>query len=134
MSNWIYWRSEPGIWTVGVRNNNYCTTDSDHDNRDAAAKRVHFLNGGCDASCKHKSPQDVNAELLAALKYVREWINNSSGDAKYLDRVIAKAEAGQPFLTIDQLFNGVKANAEATQKPQQTAGHNERLSTWEAGE
>jgi len=43
---YVYIKSEPGLWTVGfyspVGNWN---SESDHDNRELAAKRVSWLNG-----------------------------------------------------------------------------------------
>ena len=44
---YVYRRTEPQLWTVG-----YYTPDgtwepeSDHDSKEAAAERVHWLNGG----------------------------------------------------------------------------------------
>lgn len=44
---WVYRETEKGLWTVG-----YYTpggewhTDSDHSSKEAAAQRVHYLNGG----------------------------------------------------------------------------------------
>jgi hypothetical protein len=50
MSEWVYVRSEPGLWTVGFyRPDGRWESDSDHDDRDEAAKRVRWLNGGNDA-------------------------------------------------------------------------------------
>lgn len=44
---WIYLRSEPGLWTVGFYNpEGKFQTDSDHEIREEAAKRCHYLNGG----------------------------------------------------------------------------------------
>lgn len=39
---WEYWRSEPGLWTVGQRDEagEAIITDSDHGSRDAAAARA----------------------------------------------------------------------------------------------
>lgn len=45
---WIYMQTEPNLYTVGFfdpRDNEW-HTDSDHDIREDAAKRVHWLNGG----------------------------------------------------------------------------------------
>jgi hypothetical protein len=44
---WIYEQTEPGLWTVGF----YCPdklfhSDSDHTDKESAAARVHYLNGG----------------------------------------------------------------------------------------
>lgn len=47
MTVWVYIRSEPGLWTVGFyAPDGTWNTDSDHNNRDDAAARVHYLNGG----------------------------------------------------------------------------------------
>ena len=44
---WVYVRSEPGLYTVGFYSpDGEWHTDSDHGNKDAAADRVHYLNGG----------------------------------------------------------------------------------------
>ena len=59
--NWLYIKSEPGLWTVGF----YAPrgdwhAESDHDSAEAAALRVHYLNGGLE----HQKPllSEVNAE------------------------------------------------------------------------
>lgn len=47
MTVWVYIRSEPGLWTVGFyAPDGEFHTDSDHNDRDQAADRVHYLNGG----------------------------------------------------------------------------------------
>lgn len=47
---YVYIRSEPGLYTVGFfRPNGSFETESDHDERESAAWRVHFLNGGTPA-------------------------------------------------------------------------------------
>jgi len=44
---YVYWRSEPGVWTVGYYSpDGKCHPESDHDSKDKAAARVHWLNGG----------------------------------------------------------------------------------------
>jgi hypothetical protein len=46
-STYVYIRSEPGLWTVGFYDPaGKWHSDSDHDSREAAADRVHWLNGG----------------------------------------------------------------------------------------
>lgn len=48
MADWVYVRSEPGLWTVGFyRPDGRWEPDTDHGNADEAAARVHYLNGGC---------------------------------------------------------------------------------------
>jgi hypothetical protein len=44
---WVYIKSEPGLWTVGFyAPDGKWNTDSDWDDRERAAERVHYLNGG----------------------------------------------------------------------------------------
>jgi hypothetical protein len=43
---YVYVRSEPGLWTVGFYDpDGKWVPESDHDNREDAAKRVAYLNG-----------------------------------------------------------------------------------------
>lgn len=43
---YVYIESEPGLWTVGFyRPNGTWVSESDHDGREAAARRVAYLNG-----------------------------------------------------------------------------------------
>jgi len=47
MTVWVYIRSEPGLWTVGFyAPDGRFHADSDHNDREEAAERVHYLNGG----------------------------------------------------------------------------------------
>ena len=47
MSAWVYVRSEPQLWTTGFYTpDGDFETDSDHDSKEDAARRVHWLNGG----------------------------------------------------------------------------------------
>lgn len=47
MSCWVYIRTEPQLWTVGFYDpDGKFQTDSDHGDREEAAKRAHYLNGG----------------------------------------------------------------------------------------
>ena len=57
---WIYWQStwSPDLWIVGYYDpNGDLSPESEHDNADKAAQRVHYLNGGseyrCDICGKH---------------------------------------------------------------------------------
>jgi len=46
---YVYLQSEPGLYTVGFYDpSGKWHPDSDHDNRESAAARVHYLNGGPD--------------------------------------------------------------------------------------
>lgn len=45
--NYVYIRSEPGLWTVGFYDpQGKWHADSDYEDREEAAQRVHYLNGG----------------------------------------------------------------------------------------
>ena len=47
--SWVYIRSEPGLWTVGFYSpDGKFLPESDHDNSDAAARRVAWLNGAAE--------------------------------------------------------------------------------------
>ncbi len=44
---YVYIKSEPNLWTVGFYDpQGEWHPDSDHDSREKAAERVHYLNGG----------------------------------------------------------------------------------------
>jgi hypothetical protein len=44
---YVYIRSEPNLWTVGhYTPDGKWVAESDYDSREAAAARVHYLNGG----------------------------------------------------------------------------------------
>lgn len=44
---WVYLRSEPGLYTVGFYHpDGRWESESDHDTKEAAAARCHYLNGG----------------------------------------------------------------------------------------
>ncbi len=43
---YVYEKSEPGLWTVGFyAPDGRWVSESDHSSREAAAERVHWLNG-----------------------------------------------------------------------------------------
>ena len=45
--NYVYIKSEPGLWTVGFYDpKGNWVPESDWDDKDRAAERVHWLNGG----------------------------------------------------------------------------------------
>jgi hypothetical protein len=47
---WLYIQSELRLWTVGFYEpNGRWKPETDHDSAEAAAARVHYLNGGRDA-------------------------------------------------------------------------------------
>lgn len=47
MSQYVYIRSEPSLYTVGFYDpRGQWQAESDHETREQAAERVHYLNGG----------------------------------------------------------------------------------------
>lgn len=44
--NYVYWRSEPGLWTAGFIGPDGKEPESDHRSEESAAARVRYLNGG----------------------------------------------------------------------------------------
>lgn len=47
MTTYVYRSFEPGLWTVGFYDpKGKWHPESDHTDREEAAKRVHYLNGG----------------------------------------------------------------------------------------
>lgn len=47
MTLWVYIQTEPQLWTVGFyAPDGKFHSDSDHSDREKAADRVHYLNGG----------------------------------------------------------------------------------------
>lgn len=62
MNTWVYIKTEPQLWTVGFYDpHGEYQTDSDHSSPQAAAARVHYLNGGRDETL------DVTEEQLDLL-------------------------------------------------------------------
>ncbi len=48
--SYVYWQSEPGLWTVGIyKPDGEREPESDHESPEKAAQRVHWLNGGNDS-------------------------------------------------------------------------------------
>ena len=49
MTNWVYIKSEPGLYTVGFYDpSGTWHPSSDHSVEEEACARVHYLNGGCE--------------------------------------------------------------------------------------
>ena len=59
-AGFIYVRSEHELWTVGTYASGKWAPESDHGSPDAAAARVHYLNGG----------NPAHDELVAALRMI----------------------------------------------------------------
>jgi hypothetical protein len=66
MNEYVYIRSEPGLWTVGFYEDGDWTPESDHDSKDDAAERVAYLNGD-EAADSAERLADENMYLGARL-------------------------------------------------------------------
>lgn len=69
MSAYVYIKSEPSLWTVGFYDpQGQWQPESDHDHRDSAAQRVHYLNGGGERPYQelHDALDDLKAAILKA--------------------------------------------------------------------
>jgi hypothetical protein len=59
MTTWVYKQSEPGLWTVGFYDpSDNWHPDTDHVKQNAAAQRVHYLNGGQKTSEDAECPEN----------------------------------------------------------------------------
>ena len=64
---YVYIKSEPGLWTVGFYSpDGQWHSDSDHGDREEAARRVHYLNGG-----QEKEKEEINPYLLSGDELVK---------------------------------------------------------------
>lgn len=67
MTNWIYRKLEPKLWTVGFYSpEGAWETESDHPTPDKASQRVHWLNGGIVAKEKEQSHKALKEFLKTA--------------------------------------------------------------------
>jgi hypothetical protein len=66
MSSYYYRQSEPNLWTVGIDCGDDWFAESDHSTPEAAAQRVHWLNGG---SLPNAPQPSREREALDRLKY-----------------------------------------------------------------
>lgn len=64
MSGYYYRKSEPGLWTAGHMDGGRFEPESDHESEEAAARRVHFLNGG---SAPSASNEQLALGIMAAI-------------------------------------------------------------------
>jgi hypothetical protein len=65
--SYVFIQSEEHLWTVGFYSpDGKWHSESDHDDQDEAATRVHFLNGGKDQA--NASTEDMNVEVLSDLE------------------------------------------------------------------
>ena len=61
---YVYIQSEPALYTVGFYDpSGKWQSESDHDTKEQAAERVHWLNGG------HKYPSLVDEDGHSLVKY-----------------------------------------------------------------
>lgn len=61
---YVYIQSEPSLWTCGLYDpKGKWQSESDHDTKEQAAERVHWLNGG------HKYPALVDEDGNSLVKY-----------------------------------------------------------------
>ena len=67
---YYYKRTEPRLWTVGSGEGDGWCPDSDHDDQEKAAARVHYLNGGTQAIAAFR---EVEALVEAARKMERYY-------------------------------------------------------------
>jgi hypothetical protein len=114
MPNYYYVQSEPGLFTVGRETQaGEWHPDSDHETREAAAKRCNYLNGG---TAFLTPAQEAAPEMLAALEgmkaqlveFIIPHLNTLKGGVDLptllawenmcgtVDTAIAKAKGHQP--------------------------------------
>jgi erythromycin esterase-like protein len=73
---WVYKRTEGQLWTVGFYTPaGVFFTDSDHDTKEAAAARVHYLNGGKEA---------INHNSIAVVGKIAEVMGMFGWQTNYL--------------------------------------------------
>jgi hypothetical protein len=88
---WVYIPSEPGLFTVGWEDTSgKWHPESDHENRDAAAKRVMVLNGLADP---YDDLRAENERLRAALEKHHDLLTDEEDD-----RSVACGTCGLPWL------------------------------------
>jgi hypothetical protein len=76
----VYFQSEPRLYTVGFFNpSGTWVSESDHETADAAARRVHWLNGGTDTDAGLIALAARALEPFAAMVAVldRRWCNEN---------------------------------------------------------
>jgi hypothetical protein len=70
--NYVYVRSEAQVWTVGFHDpSGKWNAESDHSTSEAAAQRVHYLNGGVQPPKAEEAPKPSRQKLLEAM--VAQW-------------------------------------------------------------
>lgn len=79
---YIYKRTEKQLWTVMTFDSGKCITESDHDSREAAAARVHYLNGGSESEFLVQDIDDISKPDI------NEQLSDAAKDATWLTRYI----------------------------------------------
>jgi hypothetical protein len=79
---YIYKRTEKQLWTVMTFDGGECITESDHNSREAAAARVHYLNGGGESEFLDQDIDDISKPDI------NEQLSNAAKDATWLARYI----------------------------------------------
>lgn len=70
---YVYILSEPGLWTVGFYDpQGNWQSESDHDTREAAAKRVHWMNGGSDLASRVNALEQQLSSLQETID-IPDW-------------------------------------------------------------
>ena len=69
MSDWVYIRTEPQLWTVGhYDGDGKFRPESDHGSPEEAAAHIRRLNGGADES----KADDYLSDILAVIRDIRD--------------------------------------------------------------
>lgn len=110
--NYIYLQTEKSLWTVGFFKPNGCFQPEkdfgiDEGGADAAARRVHWLNGGCDYDTDAKQTEkDATAEI----EQCREWAGKFGGKTlSSVESIIRSMDVAQFIETEKAMyFAGVK--------------------------
>ncbi|NUT31503.1 MAG: hypothetical protein HOV79_00360 [Hamadaea sp.] len=72
MSNFVFQRTEPQLWTVGYFDpDGRFHPESDHSSPQDAANRIHWLHGGCDHDAEIKELSEQVEQLVAELAELR---------------------------------------------------------------
>lgn len=80
---YVYIKSEPQLYTVGHYDpTGKWHTDSDHNDRNEAAARAHYLNGGTDR--RARDIEEAARALLACAGRAEHWTDNERQGAFYL--------------------------------------------------
>jgi hypothetical protein len=101
VSGYSYESFERGLWTVGHRDESgKWHAESDHDDPQAAADRVHYLNGGnAMPTTRQPAPELATAtetRLRMAIAFIEQVRDGAYGDLATVDAEQALHEIGMP--------------------------------------